>query len=115
MAETQRTTTPAHIFREYDIRGIVDKDLTDEVYYNLGRAYGTFLYAQEGIEPVGGGRYRVVCGYDARLSGPRFQKEAVRGMLDAGVDVVGIGMVATPIMYFAVKYLETDGGASVTA
>lgn len=119
MASTSSTTgganAPAHIFREYDIRGIVDKDLNEEVYYNLGRAYGTFLYAQQGITPVRGERFQVVCGYDARLSGPRFQKEVVRGLLDTGVDVINIGMVPTPIMYFAVKFLDTDGGASVTA
>ena len=106
---------PAHIFREYDIRGIVDKDLTDDVYYNLGRAYGTFLYAQKGIKPVEGERFRVVCGYDARLTGPRFQKAVIRGMLESGVDVINIGMVPTPIMYFGVKFLDTDGGAAVTA
>ena len=113
--ETTRSTVPAHIFREYDIRGIVDKDLTDDTYYNLGRAYGAFLYAQEGITPVKGERFKVVCGYDARLSGPRFQKSTIKGMLDSGVDVVDIGMVPTPIMYFAVKYLGVDGGAAVTA
>ncbi len=106
---------PKHIFREYDIRGIVDKDLNEDVYYNLGRAYGTFLYNQEGVTPVGGERYKVVCGYDARLSGPRFQKEVTRGLRDTGVDVINIGMVPTPIMYFGVKFLGTDGGAAVTA
>lgn len=106
---------PAHIFREYDIRGIVDQDLNEDVYYNLGRAYGTFLYAQEGISPVKGERYQVVCGYDARLTGPRFQKATVQGLLDSGVDVINIGMVPTPVMYFGVKFLGTDGGCSVTA
>ena len=61
---------PAHIFREYDIRGIVDQDLNEDVYYNLGRAYGTFLYSQIGIAPVRPPRFHVVCGYDARLTGP---------------------------------------------
>jgi phosphomannomutase len=117
MATEQRegAGVPAHIFREYDIRGIVDQDLTDDVYYKLGRAYATFLYAQEGIQPVEGERYKVVCGYDARLSGPRFQKSLIRALLDSGVDVVDIGMVPTPIMYFGVKFLNVDGGASVTA
>lgn len=112
---TTGAKAPAHIFREYDIRGVVDVDLNEDVYYNLGRAYGTFLHSQEGIRPVGGERFKVVCGYDARLSGPRFQKEVVRGLLDTGVDVISIGMVPTPIMYFGVKLLDTDGGASVTA
>ena len=115
MAKDKGASVPRYIFREYDIRGIVDKDLNDEIYYNLGRAYAAFLYAQEGITPVEGGRFRVVCGYDARLSGPRFQKEVIRGLLDSGVDVVDIGMVATPIMYFAVKFLGVDGGAGITA
>ncbi|HYO48375.1 MAG TPA: hypothetical protein VEW94_00880 [Chloroflexia bacterium] len=54
MGIKDKAIVPAHIFREYDIRGIVDKDLTEDVYYNLGRAYGTFLYAQEGVTPVAG-------------------------------------------------------------
>jgi phosphomannomutase len=106
---------PAHIFREYDIRGVVDQDLNEDVYYRLGRAYGTLLYDQQGANPVHGDRLKVVCGYDARLSGPRFQKACIEGLLASGVDVVNIGMVPTPIMYFAVKYLDVDGGCSVTA
>jgi phosphomannomutase len=115
MATAAGGRVPAHIFREYDIRGIVDKDLFDDTYYLLGRAYGTFLYSQEGITPVEGERMKVVSGYDARLSGPRFQKEVIRGLLESGVDVIDIGMVPTPVMYFAVKYLNVDGGCSVTA
>jgi phosphomannomutase len=115
MAATSQGKVPAHIFREYDIRGIVDKDLDDDVYYKLGRAYGAFLYNQKGISPVHGERMKVVCGYDARLSGPRFQKQVIKGLLDSGVDVVNIGMVPTPVMYFAVKYLDVDGGSAVTA
>ncbi len=106
---------PAHIFREYDIRGVVDKDLNDDVYYKLGRAYATFLYDQQGITPVRGDRMKIVCGYDARLSGPGFQKAVIEGLLQSGVDVVNIGMVPTPVMYFAVKYLDVDGGCAVTA
>lgn len=115
MTTTETAGVPARIFREYDIRGIVDQDLTDDVYYNLGRAYATFLYAQEGIEPVQGERMRVAAGYDARLSSLRFQKVLTQGLLDSGVDVIDISMVPTPVMYFAVKRLDTDGGAEVTA
>jgi phosphomannomutase/phosphoglucomutase len=46
--QNPKSDVPAHIFREYDIRGVVDKDLSENVYYNLGRAYATFLYAQDG-------------------------------------------------------------------
>lgn len=108
-------SVPSDIFREYDIRGIVDKDLSDEVYYKLGRAYGAFLYAQQGIKPVKGGRMRVVSGRDVRLSSQRYQDALNKGMLESGVDVIQIGQVATPIMYFSVKFLDTDGGAVVTA
>src|SRR5919201_3368170 len=115
MATTDRANVPAHIFREYDIRGVVDKDLTDDVYYQIGRAYGTFLYAQEGIKPVTGERMRVATGRDVRLSSERFQSALVQGMLDSGVDVINIGQAPTPVMYFSVKVLDTDGGAEVTA
>jgi phosphomannomutase len=115
MATSPDGKVPAHIFREYDIRGIVDQDLFDDTYYKLGRAYGAFLYSQEGITPVEGDRMKVVCGYDARLSGPRFQKAVIKGLLESGVDVIDIGMVPTPVMYFAVKYLNVDGGCAVTA
>ena len=113
--QNPKSDVPAHIFREYDIRGVVDKDLTDDVYYNLGRAYGAFLYNQEGVKPSKGERYRVVAGHDVRLSSSRFHKALVRGLLDSGVDVINIGEVPTPVMYFAVKFLDTDGGAEVTA
>ena len=113
--DTGSGNIPAHIFREYDIRGVVDQDLNEDTYYKLGRAYGTLLYDQQGTKPVHGDRLKVVCGYDARLSGPRFQKACIEGLLASGVDVVNIGMVPTPVMYFAVKYLDVDGGCSVTA
>jgi phosphomannomutase len=113
--DTDSGSVPAHIFREYDIRGVVDQDLNEDTYYKLGRAYGTLLYDQQGNKPVHGDRLKVVCGYDARLSGPRFQKACIEGLLASGVDVVNIGMVPTPVMYFAVKYLDVDGGCSVTA
>jgi phosphomannomutase len=115
MAAIDRAVVPAHIFREYDIRGIVDRDLTDDIYYRLGRAYGTFLYAQQGIKPARGERMHVVAGHDVRLSSARFHRSLVRGLLDSGVDVTDIGQVPTPVMYFSVKFLDTDGGAEVTA
>jgi phosphomannomutase len=115
MATTNGANVPSHIFREYDIRGVVDEDLTDDVYYQIGRAYATFLYAQEGVKPVRGERMRVATGRDVRLSSERFQGAFVQGMLDSGVDVINIGEAATPIMYFSVKFLDTDGGAEVTA
>lgn len=115
MAIQNNAGAPARIFREYDIRGIVSEDLNEEVYYNLGRAYGTFLYAQEGVKPVRGERMRVACGRDVRLSSQSYQAALMRGMVDAGLDVVNVGEVPTPVLYFSVKFLDADGGGEVTA
>lgn len=115
MATQDQAGVPAHIFREYDIRGIVDEDLNESVYYYLGRAYGTFLYAQKGVKPVKGERMRVACGRDVRLSSQRYQDALNRGMVESGVEVINVGEVATPVLYFSVKFLDTDGGAEVTA
>src|SRR5438552_10151766 len=115
MTTADRANVPAHIFREYDIRGVVDQDLTDDIYYQIGRAYGTFLYDQEGIKPATGERMRVAAGRDVRLSSERFQRALIQGMLDSGVDVINVGQVPTPVLYFSVKFLDTDGGAEVTA
>src|SRR5438477_13080006 len=80
--QNPKSDVPAHIFREYDIRGVVDEDLSEDVYYSLGRAYGTFLYSQPGdIKPVKGQRMRVAAGRDVRLSSERYQKALTQGML----------------------------------
>ena len=95
------TEVPKHIFREYDIRGVVDVDLNDDVYYKLGRAYGTFLYAQEGVSPVKGERYSVVCGLRRPPLRSASRSKSSVASSTSGVDVINIGMVATPVMYFA--------------
>ncbi len=95
------------MFREYDIRGKVDDDLTVEAAEAIGRAYGTLVRRQ-------GGR-RVVCGRDGRLSGPKLQKALIQGILASGVDVINIGITPTPVMYFSLFHLEgIDGGIQVT-
>ena len=95
------------MFREYDIRGKVDDDLTVEVAEAIGRAYGTMVKRA-------GGR-KVVSGRDGRLSGPKLQEALIRGILATGVDVVNIGVTPTPVMYFSLFNLEgIDGGIQVT-
>ncbi len=95
------------IFREYDIRGRVDDDLTVEVAEAIGRAYGTMVRRQGG--------QKVVCGRDGRLSGPKLQQALIRGILATGVDVVNIGVTPTPVMYFSLFHLpDLDGGIQVT-
>lgn len=94
------------IFREYDIRGIASDDLTDEVALNIGRAYGTMLRRSGGS--------RVVLGYDARLSGPRLRARVTEGLLSCGLEVLDLGMVPTPIAYFAEVHTGAGGSFQVT-
>lgn len=84
---------PAHIFREYDIRGIADAELTDEHVFLIGKAFGTWLKRRGATEAVVGG--------DARLSTPRIKAAAARGLNAAGVGVTDIGLVSTPTFYWS--------------
>ncbi|HSB12693.1 MAG TPA: phosphomannomutase/phosphoglucomutase [Blastocatellia bacterium] len=95
-----------HIFREYDIRGVVDRDLTDETVYDLARAIGTFLRAN--------GARRASVGRDARESSPRFRDIVIRGLTETGCDVLDIGMVPTPVLYFTLFTQGVDSGVMIT-
>ncbi|TPW05388.1 MAG: phosphomannomutase / phosphoglucomutase [bacterium] len=96
----------AHIFREYDIRGIADTDLNDLDVLLIGRALGTY-YVQNGVKSV-------VVGQDVRLTSPRIATALTRGLTAAGIDVVRVGMVPTPAVYFAIHEWGMDGGVAVT-
>lgn len=97
------------IFRQYDVRGLVGQDLTDEVTEELGKGYGTYLL-QQGVS----GHPKVSVGYDARPSSPGFNDALVRGILSTGVDVVEIGLVPTPLLYFSLFHLDVEGGVMIT-
>ena len=101
MAAISRT-----IFREYDIRGLVDQDLTEDAVRLVGRALGAEVREQ-------GGR-RVVMGRDCRESGPRFARAMAAGLNAAGVDVTDLGVVPTPLTYFAAATLPVDGLVMIT-
>lgn len=94
------------IFREYDIRGIVDKTLTVEGMRRIGRAFGSLVRRA-------GGR-TVAVGYDGRLSSPMLEGVLVEGLSEAGVDVTRIGCGPSPMLYFATHHLGTDAGMMVT-
>jgi phosphomannomutase/phosphoglucomutase len=94
------------IFRQYDVRGIVGRDLTPEVVEILGVGYGSYV-ARKGAR-------RVSLGYDARLSSPEFCEAITRGITATGVDVVQIGLVPTPALYYSLFHLEVDGGIMIT-
>ena len=92
------------IFREYDIRGVADRDLTDEVAYAIGRTYTSML----GIS-----KPTVTVARDCRVSGPRLYAALVRGLIDAGANVIDVGVGPTPMLYFAAYTLPVDGGVSL--
>lgn len=94
-----------HIFREYDVRGIAERDLTDEVAESLGRALGT--------EVVESGGTRLALGRDARTSSDRLHAAFVRGVLASGCSVVDVGLVPTPLLYFAANHFEDVGGLAM--
>jgi len=94
------------IFREYDIRGIVDKDLSLEFVEYLGRGIGTFFREH--------GKRQAVLGRDARLSSPAYAEAIARGLLSTGCSVVDIGLVPTPLLYFAVFYKKNEAAVMVT-
>jgi phosphomannomutase/phosphoglucomutase len=94
------------IFREYDIRGIVDKDLSLEFVEYLGQGIGTFFREH--------GKRRVALGRDARLSSPSYSEAITRGLLSTGCSVVDIGLVPTPLLYFAVYYKKNEAAVMIT-
>jgi phosphomannomutase/phosphoglucomutase len=95
-----------HIFRAYDVRGRVGADVNPEVFGRVGRAYGTLIRRR-------GGR-RVAVGQDNRLSSADLKAAFADGVRAAGVDVVDVGLVTTPILYFATAHWGLDGGANIT-
>lgn len=97
---------PAHIFRAYDIRGLVANELDDNMVTSIGKALGTLAGTLD--------QQALVVGCDGRASSPLIKKVLVKALLDSGRDVIDIGMVPTPLMYFATQTLSTKSGVMVT-
>ena len=97
---------PAHIFREYDIRGIADQELSSETVHLIGRAYGSYL-TDLGI-------FEVTVGGDARHSTPRIKEAAIAGLREVGVSVIDIGLVSSPCFYWSLYHFGVEGGIMVT-
>jgi len=98
---------PAGIFREYDIRGVVGRELDVEAADVIARAFGTYL-RDAGVD-------RAVVGHDNRVSSEALYAAAIHGLRETGVDVTAIGLALSPIFYFALRHLEIGGGMMVTA
>jgi phosphomannomutase/phosphoglucomutase len=94
------------IFREYDIRGIADKELLDADIEDLGRAIGTLLQRRSGKN--------VTLGRDVRLSSERLKNALARGLVASGCDVTDIGIVPTPVLYYSAFHLKATGAVMIT-
>ncbi len=99
---------PASIFREYDVRGLVDRELTPALAEALGRAYATLAHERLGRQAV------LAVGRDNRPSGAALAAGVRRGMAAAGATAVDVGEMPTPALYYAVHALPADGGLQVT-
>ncbi|MDQ7002809.1 MAG: phosphomannomutase/phosphoglucomutase, partial [Ghiorsea sp.] len=98
---------PHQVFREYDIRGIADDEITEDFAYTLAKAY-TQMLPQDVAQPV-------VVARDVRLTGLALQQAVMRGLMAQGIDVIDLGMVPTPMAYYAVYHLGAAGCIMITA
>ncbi|MBX7151390.1 phosphomannomutase/phosphoglucomutase [bacterium] len=95
-----------NIFREYDIRGIVVDDLKPGVVELLGKAYASFMIKK--------GAKKITVGRDVRTTSLSLKNALVRGMLSTGMNVIDVGEIPTPVLYYSIEYYKTDGGIMVT-
>lgn len=95
------------IFRGYDLRGESEKDLSEDIYYTLGRGYATFLH-QRRIQLA-------TVGQDNRLTSPKYAKAFISGMNDGGIDTIDLGLSLSQIVYFSSYEYKTKGGVMITA
>ncbi len=99
---------PKSIFRQYDVRGLVDRELTPDFARALGRAFGSVAADRLGRAPV------IAVGRDNRPSGPALSEGVRRGIAESGGTAIDVGTLPTPALYFGVSALKTDGGLQVT-
>ncbi len=96
-----------NIFRVYDIRGIVDEELTEDAVYRIARALAT--------QAASKGWRKILLGRDNRMSSPRLREITIQALLDSGCEIVDLGVVITPIFYFAARHLNIPAGLMITA
>ncbi|MDR1498835.1 MAG: phosphomannomutase/phosphoglucomutase [Rickettsiales bacterium] len=95
------------ILKQYDIRGVVDKEINSKDAYFVGKSYGTMLQNLN--------KKSCVVGYDARFTSKPYSEEVIKGLTECGIDIVNIGLVPTPMVYFAIHFLKKDAGLIITA
>lgn len=96
------------IFREYDIRGVYEKDFDLVFAEELAKSLTSFIAKRGKSKPL------ITVGYDARLSSPEIERAVVRGLKASGAEVVTLGLITTPISYFSMFHLNADGGFMIT-
>jgi len=94
------------IFREYDIRGVADRDLTDNVVFSIGQGYGTYVL-EKGVKEL-------IIGRDVRLSSERICDAVIAGLQSTGCDVIDLGLVPTPVFYFSAFHYDKNAGIMIT-
>jgi phosphomannomutase len=105
--KTQPHNFHPSILRAYDIRGILGETLSEDDAYYLGKSFGSFIADNKG-------KKKVCVGFDGRLSSPILEDKLVRGLLETGAEVIRIGLVPTPALYFSVQHFGADGGIMIT-
>lgn len=95
------------MFREYDIRGIAGKDMTEDDVLRIGKGIGTFIREH--------GRSKLVVGRDCRVTSDLYSGKVIEGLRSTGCDVIDIGVCPTPVLYFSIQHLQQEGGVMVTA
>ncbi len=97
------------IFRQYDIRGIWEKDLTPETVELLGRGYASYL-----LKSINRDKAKISVGWDARLHSPAIRDNLIKGLTESGIDVIDLGMCPTPLQYYSLYTMPVDGGVMIT-
>ncbi|MBW1759443.1 MAG: phosphomannomutase/phosphoglucomutase [Deltaproteobacteria bacterium] len=95
------------MFREYDIRGITGKDMTEDDVVLIGKGVGTYLLKH--------GSSKITVGRDCRITSDLYSEKVIEGLLSTGCDVIDIGVCPTPVLYFSISHLKQEGDAMVTA
>ena len=96
-----------HIFREYDIRAIADEELSNDVCYTIGRSFGSYVKEK--------GNTKVLVGHDNRMTSPRISACIIQGLIESDIDVIDLGLITTPMMYFAKRYYDIEANIMITA
>lgn len=96
-----------NIFKEYDIRGKYPKEINEKIVYKIGRGFVNFLKLKAGD--------KIVVGQDQRPSSSKLAQVFISSLLDSRINVIDIGKVTTPMLYFAVPFFKAKGGAMITA